>query len=92
MGSVHRGPSVSPQSAEGIFVVTEVSANSIKMNVLDASEQVYEVKADKKHLESMHEGNILICELLHKEQWDFGHVIRIFPSQALKWVRESMEK
>ena len=89
---LHREPSINPQNAEGIFVVTEVSANSIKMNVIDASEQVYEVKTDKKHLESIHEGNILICELLHKEQWNFGHVIRIFPSQAIKWVRESMEK
>ena len=62
------------------------------MNVIDASEQVYEVKVEKNNLESIHEGNIVICELLHKEQWDFGHVIRIFPSQALKFVRESMRK
>ena len=62
------------------------------MNVIDASEQVYEVIMDKKHLESIHEGNVLICELVHKEQWNFGHMIRVFPSQALKWVREIMEK
>ena len=89
---LHREPSINPQSAEGIFEVTEVLANSIKMNAIDASEQVYEVKADKKHLESIHKGNIVICELLHKEQWNFGHVIRVFPSQAIKWVRESMKK
>ena len=57
-------PTVSEQSAEGVFVVKEVSANSIKMNIIDASEQVYEVKMDKKNLESIHEGNILICELV----------------------------
>jgi hypothetical protein len=89
---LHREPTVSEQSAEGVFVVKEVSANSIKMNILDASEQDYEVIMDKQNLESIREGNILICELVHKEQWDFGHVIRIFPSQALKFVRESMRK
>ena len=37
---LHRGPTISEQKAEGVFVVKEVSANSIKMNVIDASEQV----------------------------------------------------
>jgi len=89
---LHQRPTVSEQKVEGAFVVKEVTATSIKMNVIDASEQVYEVITDKKHLESIHEGNVLICELVRKEQWNFGHMIRVFPSQAQKWIRETMEK
>ena len=89
---LHRRPTVSEQKVEGVFVVKEILANSLKMNVIDASEQVYEVITDKKHLESIHEGNILICEIVYKEQWNVDHMIRVFPSQAQKWVRETMEK
>lgn len=89
---LHSQPTINHQTAEGIFEVTEVSPNSIKMNVIDANQPVFEVIADQKHLEHIHEGNILIGELLQKEQWNFAQVIRIFPSQAKTWVRESMEK
>ena len=78
------------KKSEGIFEIKEVSPTILTLIPLDSNDETFEVNGDQKQFENIHEGNILIGQLTREKQWKIEHVIRLFPSQARRWVKDSV--